>query len=152
MGELPPELSVHYVSQEVTLTEEEENSTPGTVVLAADVERTMLLAEVAAAEEDPGGVNSGLADRLQTVHERLDVIGAESAEARAQQLLVNLGFSDELRTRQMKNLSGGWRVRVALVEAATAGISFPKALIFVIERKKEGLEIDAIIEAYHAGA
>ena len=36
--------------------------------------------------------------------------------------------------------------------AATAGISFPKALIFVIERKKEGLEIDAIIEAYHVGA
>ena len=46
VGGLPDDLSVHYVSQEVTLTEEEENSTPIAVVLAADVERTMLLEEV----------------------------------------------------------------------------------------------------------
>jgi ATP-binding cassette subfamily F protein 3 len=144
VGELPPELSVHYVSQEVTLTEEEENSTPGTVVLAADVERTMLLAEVAAAEEDPGGVNSGLADRLQTVHERLDVIGAESAEARAQQLLVNLGFSDELRTRQMKNLSGGWRVRVALAAALFAA---PDLLL--LDEPTNHLSIDAVLWLQH---
>lgn len=144
VGGLPAELSVYYVSQEVTLTEEEENSTPVTVVLAADVERTMLLAEVAAAEEDPGGVNSGLADRLQLVHERLDVIGAESAEARAQQLLANLGFSDELRCRQMKNLSGGWRVRVALAAALFAG---PDLLL--LDEPTNHLSIDAVLWLQH---
>jgi len=99
VGGLPDELSVHYVSQEVTLTDEEENSTPIAVVLAADVERTMLLEEVAAAENDPGGVNGTEIDakRLGMVHDRLHTIGAESAEARASTLLVNLGFSDELR-------------------------------------------------------
>eukprot|EP01043_Picozoa_sp_COSAG02_P009937 COSAG02_NODE_342_length_24167_cov_5.061118_20_plen_484_part_00 len=144
VGGLPEELSVYYVSQEVTLTEEEENSTPVTVVLAADVERTMLLAEVAAAEEDPGGVNSGQADRLELVHERLDVIGAESAEARAQQLLANLGFSDELRCRQMKNLSGGWRVRVALAAALFAG---PDLLL--LDEPTNHLSIDAVLWLQH---
>ena len=36
--------------------------------------------------------------------------------------------------------------------AATAGIGLPQALNFVIAKKKEGLEIDAIIIAYHAQA
>lgn len=43
VGGLPANLSVHYVSQEVTLTDEEENSLPAAVVLAADVERRLLL-------------------------------------------------------------------------------------------------------------
>jgi ATP-binding cassette subfamily F protein 3 len=52
--------------------------------------------------------------------ERLQAIGAEGAEARAEQLLVNLGFSPELRARPMSALSGGWRVRVALACAIFA--------------------------------
>ena len=36
---------------------------------------------------------------------------------RATTLLVNLGFSDELRARPMAALSGGWRVRTCLAAA-----------------------------------
>ena len=111
VGALPDTLHVHYVSQEVSLTEEQEQQRPAEVVLAADVERTMLLEEAAAAEEDGSTIDQA---RLVTVHDRLEAIDADAAPARAAALLVNLGFSEELRSRPLKALSGGWRVRVAL--------------------------------------
>jgi hypothetical protein len=50
---LPERLHVHYVSQEVTLTAEQEESLPVHVIIEADVERSMLLEEVAKAEATP---------------------------------------------------------------------------------------------------
>ena len=49
-----------------------------------------------------------------------------SAHARASQLLRNLGFTEELANRKMKQLSGGWRVRTSLAAAlfATPDILF----------------------------
>jgi ATP-binding cassette subfamily F protein 3 len=67
--------------------------TPLAVVLAADRERTELLAEAEREDADPV--------RLAEVHERLRTIGAESAPARA----------------PMSSFSGGWRMRVALAAA-----------------------------------
>ena len=83
--------------------------TPLGVVLAADRERTDLLAEAEAANTDPV--------RLAEVHERLRTIGAESAPARAGAILGGLGFSREKQDAPMSSFSGGWRMRVALAAA-----------------------------------
>ncbi|GAB0115682.1 ABC-F family ATP-binding cassette domain-containing protein [Acidisoma sp. C75] len=83
--------------------------TPIEVVLAADRERTSLLAEAEAPETDP--------HRLAEVHERLRTIEAESAPARAGAILSGLGFSLERQQGPMSALSGGWRMRVALASA-----------------------------------
>ena len=83
--------------------------TPLAVVLAADRERTELLAEADAPDTDPM--------RLAEVHERLRTIGAESAPARAGAILGGLGFSREKQDAPMSSFSGGWRMRVALAAA-----------------------------------
>jgi ATP-binding cassette subfamily F protein 3 len=83
--------------------------TPLAVVLAADRERTELLAEAERADLDPV--------RLAEVHERLRTIGAESAPARAGAILGGLGFSREKQEQPMRAFSGGWRMRVALAAA-----------------------------------
>ncbi|MCB8879222.1 ABC-F family ATP-binding cassette domain-containing protein [Acidisoma cellulosilytica] len=83
--------------------------TPVAVVLAADKERTALLAEAEAAETD--------ALRLAEVHERLRTIESDSAPARAGAILSGLGFSLERQQGPMSALSGGWRMRVALASA-----------------------------------
>jgi ATP-binding cassette subfamily F protein 3 len=83
--------------------------TPLAVVLAADRERTALLAE---AEQE--GTD---ALRLAEVHERLRTIGADSAPARAGAILGGLGFSREKQEGPVSALSGGWRMRVALAAA-----------------------------------
>lgn len=74
-------------------------------VLAADTERARLLAEAEHAS-DP--------HRIAEIHERLNDIDAHSAPARAAQILSGLGFDDEAQQRACRELSGGWRMRVAL--------------------------------------
>jgi ATP-binding cassette, subfamily F, member 3 len=74
-------------------------------VLAADRERTQLLAR-AEAVHDP----------LETaaIHTRLNEIDAWSAPARAARILAGLGFSHDEQQRPCSEFSGGWRMRVAL--------------------------------------
>ena len=76
-------------------------------VLAADEERTALLAE---AETAPP-------ERLADVHERLRAIGADAAPARAGTILAGLGFDAAAQARPVGSYSGGWRMRVALAAA-----------------------------------
>ena len=57
---------------------------------------------------------------MSEVQSRLELIESDSAEDRATTLLTNLGFTPELRARQMSALSGGWKVRTALAAAIFA--------------------------------
>ncbi len=75
------------------------------IVLAADVERSSLLAEAEHAT-DP--------DRIADIHMRLADIDAHSAPARAAAILSGLGFSTADQARAVSEFSGGWRMRVAL--------------------------------------
>lgn len=75
------------------------------VVLAADRERTALLAEAETAT-DP--------HRIAEIQMRLVDINAHSAPARAAAILSGLGFSAADQQRPCTEFSGGWRMRVAL--------------------------------------
>jgi ATP-binding cassette subfamily F protein 3 len=75
------------------------------VVLKADSERERLLIEAETAQ-DPHVIAE-----IQT---RLVDIGAHAAPARAASILSGLGFSQEDQQRPCAELSGGWRMRVAL--------------------------------------
>jgi ATP-binding cassette, subfamily F, member 3 len=74
-------------------------------VLAADTERTRLLAEAPTAR-DP--------ERIAEIATRLADIGAYAAPARAAAILSGLGFDEHSQQRPCSELSGGWRMRVAL--------------------------------------
>eukprot|EP00798_Chlamydomonas_sp_ICE-L_P030623 gene30623-35634_t len=83
-------------------------------VLAQYVERRLLLEEGSRIEE-----STKLSDveRHTEIELRLEEIGSQTADERARVLLRNLGFTDALLARAMKNLSGGWKVRSALTSA-----------------------------------
>ena len=81
------------------------------VVLAADTERTALLAQ-AETERDP--------HRIAEIQTRLADIGAHAAPARAAEILAGLGFSHADQRRPCAEFSGGWRMRVALAAALFA--------------------------------
>ena len=132
--------TIHYVTQEVSMSEVAELQLPVQIVMEADVERRMLMDEAAELEANKGSLTSEQEARVAAVHERMVVIGAESAEGRANALLVNLGFSDELLLRQMNQLSGGWRVRVALAAAL-----FAKPDILLLDEPTNHLSIDAVL-------
>jgi len=78
------------------------------IVLAADRERSALLAEAEHAD-DP--------HRIADIQTRLADIGAHAAPARAAAILAGLGFSTNDQQRPCCEFSGGWRMRVALAAA-----------------------------------
>jgi ATP-binding cassette subfamily F protein 2 len=59
-------------------------------------------------------------ERLTSIYERLDEIDPNTFEVRAAELLHGLGFSKAMMARQTKDMSGGWRMRVALARALFA--------------------------------
>jgi ATP-binding cassette subfamily F protein 3 len=79
-------------------------------VLAADVERATLLADLETA--DP--------EHMGEIYNRLIEIDADRAPSRAAEILAGLGFSNADLSRPMAEFSGGWRMRVALAASLFA--------------------------------
>ncbi|HEX3483989.1 MAG TPA: ABC-F family ATP-binding cassette domain-containing protein [Micropepsaceae bacterium] len=100
-------------------------------VLAADTERTELLAAVER-QDDPL--------RLGEVHARLEEIGAYAAPARAARILAGLGFPDEQQRRPCSEFSGGWRMRVAL-----AAILFAAPDLLLLDEPTNYLDLEGAL-------
>jgi ATP-binding cassette subfamily F protein 3 len=98
-------------------------------VLAADAERTALLAEAETCHD-------GL--RQAEIHARLDEIGAASAPARAAAILHGLGFDNAAQARPCGEFSGGWRMRVAL-----AGTLFSDPDLLILDEPSNHLDLEA---------
>ncbi len=107
-------------------------------VLAADRERTELLAEAETASD--GG-------RIGEIHTRLADIDAYGAEARAARILAGLGFDAEAQTRPLESFSGGWRMRVAL-----AAVLFSEPDLLMLDEPTNYLDLEGTmwLESYLA--
>lgn len=142
VGDVPAQVSVHYVSQEVNLTEDQRNKTPVMCVVDADIERTLLKEEIAELEvkASEGTLDAAGSVRQGELIARLDEIGGDSADRRAEALLANLGFSEELRSRPLSQLSGGWRVRTMLAAAI-----FAKPDMLLLDEPTNHLSILAVM-------
>jgi ATP-binding cassette subfamily F protein 3 len=100
-------------------------------VLAADVERSALMAEDATCHDG---------HRLAEIHARLDEIGAASAPSRAASILHGLGFDNEKQARPCGEFSGGWRMRVAL-----AGTLFSDPDLLILDEPSNHLDLEAML-------
>ena len=92
------------------------------VVLEADVERMQLLyrqrilTEQQQCEDDPSEIQH-ISQELSDIYERMQLIGADTADSRAAVILSGLRFSEEMQNGSTDSLSGGWLMRVALASA-----------------------------------
>ena len=107
------------------------NETVLEVVMAADKERTALLAEAETAE-DP--------DRISEIYTRLADIDAYSAEGRASSILKGLGFEQDRQNAPTHELSGGWRMRVAL-----AGVLFSQPDLLLLDEPTNYLDLEGTL-------
>ena len=113
LGELSPEAGVTSVPRNARVGTVAQEAPGGSdslldVVLAGDVERHELLAEAETAHD---------AHRISEIQTRLADIGSHSAPARASAILAGLGFTEAQMLGPCSDLSGGWRMRVALAAA-----------------------------------
>ena len=139
VGDIPSNVSMHYVSQEVKLTEETMNMTPLQAVIAADIERKLLMEEMEHLESLEE-LSNEQSERQNDIIGQLEIIEADSAERRAMDLLDNLGFSEELKSRTIKDMSGGWRVRTMLAAAI-----FAKPDMLLLDEPTNHLSILAVL-------
>ncbi len=125
--DLPRGTRIGYIAQEAPAGA----ASPIETVLAADTERTALLAE-AETSHDP--------HRLGEIHDRLNAIDAHSAPARAARILVGLGFDEDAQNRPLDSYSGGWRMRVAL-----AALLFSAPDLLLLDEPSNHLDLEATL-------
>jgi ATP-binding cassette subfamily F protein 3 len=100
-------------------------------VMAADTERAQLMAESETATD---------AHRIAEIHMRLADIDAHTAEARAATILKGLGFEQDRQLGPTSELSGGWRMRVAL-----AGVLFSQPDLLLLDEPTNYLDLEGTL-------
>jgi len=83
-------------------------------VIAGDAALFSTLQDLAAADA------AGDYEQSAALHQRMEELDGYSAERRAEQLLLGLGFEHEKMEAPMSAFSGGWRIRLNLARALMA--------------------------------
>ncbi|MCU6455878.1 ATP-binding cassette domain-containing protein [Sphingomonas sp. A2-49] len=126
-ADMPRGARLGYIAQEAPSG----TATPFDTVLAADTERAELMIE-SETSEDP--------DRLGDVYERLIAIDAYTAPMRAAQILLGLGFDEDMQQRPLDSFSGGWKMRVAL-----AALLFSQPDLLLLDEPSNHLDLEAVM-------
>ncbi|WIA09051.1 hypothetical protein OEZ85_008465 [Tetradesmus obliquus] len=118
---VPENIDVLLVEQEVVGMDDQ---TALAAVVAADVELMELRVEeqqlqdkMQADHHEAGFDMDEASHRLNEIYERMQEVGASTAESRASKILHGLGFTPAMQRRATSSFSGGWRMRISLARA-----------------------------------
>jgi ATP-binding cassette, subfamily F, member 3 len=128
--EMPPRWRVGEVAQDMPDTEDGATQ----FVLQGDLPLQAAQAELAAAEA------SGDGEAMAHAHMVLDEVGAFDAPARAQALLLGLGFKSHELDAPVNSFSGGWRMRLQLARALMC-----PADLLLLDEPTNHLDLDALV-------
>ena len=131
---MPPTWRMGQVAQNMPETDQ-----PATAfVLDGDTRLTEAQAELARAEAANGGAGDG--EAIGHAHALLHDAGAHDAKARAQTLILGLGFKLNELDNPVNSFSGGWRMRLQLARA----LMCPSDLL-LLDEPTNHLDLDALV-------
>ena len=128
--EIPPRWRVGEVAQDMPETGDGATE----FVLQGDIPLMEAQAELAAAEAAHDG------EAMAHAHVALDEAGAYDARARAQALLLGLGFKSDQLDAPVNSFSGGWRMRLQLARALMC-----PADLLLLDEPTNHLDLDALV-------
>jgi ATP-binding cassette subfamily F protein 3 len=127
---VPPQWRMAQVAQDMP-----ETDMPATqFVIEGDVTLLQAREEVSAAED------SGDGERMAHAYMALHDAGEHDAAARAQALILGLGFRTDELERPVDSFSGGWRMRLQLARA----LMCPSDLL-LLDEPTNHLDLDALV-------
>ncbi len=127
---IPTQWQMAQVAQDMPETEDSATR----FVIEGDTRLMAAEAEVAAAEASNDGERMGHAYAL------LNDVGAHDAQARAQALILGLGFKTSELNQPVNSFSGGWRMRLQLARA----LMCPSDLL-LLDEPTNHLDLDALV-------
>ena len=127
---IPAQWRMAQVAQDMPETEQSATS----YVIEGDVVLQAAQIEVNSSEE------SGDGDRMAHAYMELYDAGAHDAEARAQALILGLGFKVSELNNPVNSFSGGWRMRLQLARA----LMCPSDLL-LLDEPTNHLDLDALV-------
>ena len=127
---LPKNLITAHVAQETPALE----STAIEYVLDGDVQLRRLEKEIAIAEKNNQG------EELAHLYSDMESIEGYTANSRAATLLNGLGFTTEQENNEVKEFSGGWRMRLNLAQALMC-----RSDLLLLDEPTNHLDLDAVI-------
>jgi ATP-binding cassette, subfamily F, member 3 len=128
--DLPPKWRVGEVAQHMPETDQGATD----FVLDGDLPLVAAKAELAAAEAAHDG------EAMAHAHVSLEEAGAFDARARAQALLLGLGFKTTQLDAPVDSFSGGWRMRLQLARALMC-----PADLLLLDEPTNHLDLDALV-------
>ena len=128
--EMPPRWRIGEVSQGMPETDQSATD----FVLDGDLPLVEARAALAVAEA------SGDGHAIADAHMHLDQAGVFDAPARAQSLLLGLGFRTEQLEAPVNSFSGGWRMRLQLARALMC-----PADLLLLDEPTNHLDLDALV-------
>ena len=78
--------------------------------------------------------------RLEAIYDKLEKMDPATFDKRAGELLYGLGFSQTMMKRNTEDMSGGWRMRVALAQAL-----FVRPMLLVLDEPTNHLDLGACV-------
>ena len=127
---VPPQWRMAQVAQDMPETDESATA----FVIAGDTTLAAAQAEVEAAELTDDG------ERMANAYMALHDAGAHDAPARAQALILGLGFKTHELDQPVDSFSGGWRMRLQLARA----LMCPSDLL-LLDEPTNHLDLDALV-------
>lgn len=79
-------------------------------------------------------------DLLEPLYERMDSLDPNTFESRAAVILIGLGFNAKTILKKTKDMSGGWKMRVALAKAL-----FVKPTLLLLDDPTAHLDLEACV-------
>ena len=138
--DFPQNMEISYLEQEVAATSELALD----YVKSGDRHWARIDQAITKAEQN------GEFEKLATLHEQMDSIDGYTANARAEQLMMGLGFQVDEFSEPLSSFSGGWRIRLNLARTLMS-----PADLLLLDEPTNHLDLDAImwlsswIKQYH---